>query len=204
MSGSDPALEVLLGRLEKLSSSALTAQAGIDKNPDDNEKYRADLVAAKKAEGEIEEQIKEQFPDLYAKYHKGSGHPQTLQLDSGRYYITLRVQNHTRYDLGWDWKTLWGSDCWWDSCYDDTVFAYGSSDMVVQFGVFGAPEGKVRFWILDGSNAYFELHFWQRYLQNWVRGSCDVYNTGNFYTTSNMWTDGWTKEWREFHIYSYR
>ncbi|KAL5353467.1 hypothetical protein ACLOAV_001504 [Pseudogymnoascus australis] len=68
----DPALEVLLGRLEKLSSSALTAQAGIDKNPDDNEKYRADLVAAKKAEGEIEEQIKEQFPDLYAKYHKGS------------------------------------------------------------------------------------------------------------------------------------
>ncbi|KFY56199.1 hypothetical protein V496_06754 [Pseudogymnoascus sp. VKM F-4515 (FW-2607)] len=200
----DPALEVLLGKLEKLSSSALTAQAGIDKNPDDNEKYRADLVAAKKAEGEIEEQIKEQFPDLYAKYHKGSGHPQNLQLFSGRYYITLRVQNHTKYNLGWDWKSLWGTDCFWDTCYDETVFAYDSSDMIVQFGIFGAPEGKVRFWILDGSNAYFELHFWQRYLQEWVRGSCDVYNTGNFYTTSNTWSDGWTKEWREFHIYSYR
>lgn len=175
---------------------------GIETDPDNKEKYSTDLIAAKRDEAEIEEQIEEQFPDLYTKYHKGSGGPKRLQLNADGRYLILRIQNHTKYTLSPCWKTLWETDCWWGDTWDYHISPYdvSGSDYVVRFGIAGAPEGKIRYWIDGTDGGYFELHFWKGWAQDWLRGSCDVYNTNGFDTDSNTWSDGGDKAWREFHI----
>ncbi|KFY77277.1 hypothetical protein V499_03260 [Pseudogymnoascus sp. VKM F-103] len=210
----DPALKALLDSLQGPHTRSLEAQKGIKTDPENKAKHEADLEDAKREEADIERQIENQFPDLYADGHKldQEGRPRIrgLQLSRNRFkssYVIGRIYNKTTNRLNWYWHGLSGHNYRWDIPEPWSIDPGCFGEFKIEIGQLGSMQGKVDYWI-DGTErsvlgnslqGYLSTHFSAHYEKE-VSGSAEVYMADGFSTQTKAWGDGGQVDRIEFYL----